>query len=112
MHGNEGWNLDALDAVELINLLKQSTWIGNIIQPLPVLKDKHGNFIQDYKLSDWFNKLNEELDDVKQAATAFNLYDTTATSMLHWLDFDELKRIELCKQVNDKNKNRGYFNKV
>ena len=34
LHGNEGWNLDALDAVELINLLKQSTWIGNIIQPL------------------------------------------------------------------------------
>ena len=107
------------------DLLQQSKWIGSdfSIKPIPVVKDKHGKLVTDYKSSDWFRQLNEELDEVKCAATVLDLYDSTVedlaeelqdlitvcTSMLQQLGFDESKRNHLCKQVNDKNRNCGYF---
>ena len=117
---------------DILDLLKQSKWIDSDFstKPIPVIKDKHGKLIQDYSFTDWFNQLNEELDEIKEAAfivdtsvcaeyelqqrinaLAEELQDliTVCTSMLQWLGFDEYKRNELAMQVNVKNRNRGYL---
>lgn len=118
-------------------LLQQSKWIGNTdddnsasVKPIPVKKDGNGLAIKDYEVKDWFAKLNEELDKVKNAAfiidisicaeyelqerkkaLAMELQDliTVCTSYLDYLGFDEVAREKLCQQVNDKNRKRGYF---
>lgn len=121
------------EAEELVNLLKQSKWSGSgdddnstPVLPIPVKKDGNGKLTKDYDVRDWFAKLNEELDEVKSAATAFDLYDSTVedvaeelqdlitvcTSYLDYLGFNVQKRIELTKQINDKNRQRGYFEEV
>ena len=111
---------------DILDLLKQSKWIDSDFstKPIPVIKDKHGKLVTDYKSSDWFRQLNEELDEIKIAAVegVFNdfvlndkiaeeLQDliTVCTSMLQWLGFDEYKRNQFAMQVNDKNRNRGYL---
>ena len=122
LHGT----LEHHEAEELVNLLNQSKWIGSdfSIKPIPVVKDKHGKLVTDYKSSDWFRQLNEELDEIKIATVegVFNdfvlndkiaeeLQDliTVCTSMLQWLGFDESKRNQLAMQVNEKNRSRGYL---
>ena len=118
----------------LTNLLQQSKWINFDFstKPIPVIKDKHGKLIKDYSFTDWFLQLNEELDEIKEAAfivdssicaeyelqqrinaLAEELQDliTVCTSMLQQLGFDESKRNQLAMQVNVKNKERGYFDK-
>ena len=121
------------DYIPVTNLLKQSKWIGSdfSIKPIPVIKDKHGKLTKDYSTKDWFAKIQEEvteahavaavIDDCKECGErieditykklAEELQDliTVCTSMLQWLGFDESKRNELAMQVNDKNRNRGYF---
>ena len=113
-----------------VNMLKQSKWIGSgdddnstSVLPIPVKKDGNGKLTKDYDVRDWFAKLNEEIDEVKSAATAFDLYDSTVediaeelqdlitvcTSYLDFLGFNLQKRSQLTKQINDKNRQRGYF---
>ena len=138
-HENDELTLDALDILDLYNLLKQSKWIGsgddddNSVLPIPVKKDSNGLSIKDYEVKDWFQKLNEELDEVKEYANqaevlreyhfkndpdewyvphiAEELQDliTVCTSYLDCLGFDQKKRIELTKHINEKNRMRGYF---
>ena len=70
------------------------------------------------------SKLQEcTAQSILSAATAFDLYDSTVediaeelqdlitvcTSYLDYLGFDQKKRIELTKHINDKNRQRGYF---
>ena len=88
-------------------------------KPIPVIKDKAGKLTKDYSTLDWLNKLNEKLDEVKlsiamaqfKVKTAEELQDliTVCTSFLEFLGYDENKRGELAKQINEKNRRRGYF---
>lgn len=103
------------------DLLRQSKWVGNEtepIKPLPVVRDKCGKLIRDYDELDWLVKINEEyheatvqiiLEDTTRAAEELQDIITVCTSMLQWLGFDEHARDELTKQVNEKNRQRGYF---
>ena len=94
-------------------------------KPIPVVRDGSGKLISDYSMKDWFQKLNEELDEVKEAVIRdnnghSNTYDkndiahelqdliTVATSMQEWLGFDEKARDKICAEVNQKNHKRGY----
>ena len=100
------------------------------IRPIPVVKDKYDIPTKEYNLRDWLQKLNEELDEVKEAAfivdisicaeyelqkrkkaLAMEIQDliTVCTSYLDALGFDEVARNEITKQVNEKNRKRGYF---
>ena len=100
------------------------------IRPIPVVNDEHGIPTKGYDLREWLQKLNEELDEIKQAAfivdvsicaeyelqkrkkaLAMEIQDliTVCTSYLDALGFDEAARNEITKQVNEKNRKRGYF---
>lgn len=124
----------------IAELLKQSKWIGDVddvvdnsasVKPIPVKKDKFDRLTKDYDIFDWLGRIDEELDEVKSAATAFDsarediteelqerkkalameLQDliTVCTSCLDFLGFDEAARDKLCQQINEKNRKRGYF---
>ena len=125
-HANEELTLDALDILELFKLLKQSKWIGSgnddenstSVLPIPVKKDKYGKLVKDYSYDDWTRKITEEFREILEEVLvedntriAEELQDliTVCTSYLDFLGFDKQKRIELTKQVNDKNRQRGYF---
>ena len=106
-----------LDKIE--DLLEQSKWSGDPDnKPIPVVKDKAGKLTKDYSTLDWFNKLNEKLDEVKQSSDipkqAEELQDliTVCTSFLEYLGYDETARGDLAKQINEKNRRRGYFEEV
>ena len=96
--------------------------------PRPVKND--GNFpVKLYDTSEWFAKLNEELDEAKYNAVVAdevessflaedyrdNLAEELAdlmTCCVSWLDvlgYDEEKRSSLFAKVNEKNEQRGYF---
>lgn len=86
-------------------------------KPILVVRDKNGKLIRDYTRDDWFAKLNEELDEVKEAAICFDsvhlaeeLQDliTVAISWQSALGFGEKAREEICAEVNEKNRKRGY----
>ena len=93
------------------------------IRPIPVVKDGNGKLIKNYTPKDWFKKLNEELDEVKIAVVnradnlgsaaeiAEELQDliTVCTSMQEWLGFNDVQRGFLAKEINEKNRKRGYF---
>ena len=109
-----------LGNINTFNMLKQSKWIGALDdKPIPVIKDKSGKLTKHYSIRDWFSKLNEELDEVKlsiataqfKVKTAEELQDliTVCTSFLEFLGYDENKRGDLAKQINEKNRQRGYF---
>ena len=87
-------------------------------KPIPVVNDKNGKLIRDYTRDDWFAKLNEELDEVKEATIcsvkkhlAEELQDliTVTTSWQESFGFDEKAREKICAAVNDKNQKRGYY---
>ena len=119
--------------IDIIDLLKQSKWIGsgddddNSVLPIPVKKDSNGKLTKDYTTQDWFEKLDEELNEVKNAAIALDTFEeksdiilerlveelqdliTVCTSYLNFLDCDEAIREQICYMVNEKNRQRGYF---
>ena len=108
-----------LGNINTFNMLKQSKWIGDPDnKPIPVVKDKAGKLIKHYSTRDWFKQLNEELDEVKQSSDipkqAEELQDliTVCTSFLEYLGYDETARGNLAKQINEKNRRRGYFEEV
>ena len=35
------------------------------VRPVPVVRDRQGKLAEDYTIKDWFQKLNEELDELK-----------------------------------------------
>ena len=104
---------------------------AKLSKPLPVVRDKNGKPIKDYMPLDWFAKLNEELDEVKTtwaddgdldrmeetiegfktACICEELQDliTVCVSCMQYLGYDEKARDELCKEVNEKNRRRGYL---
>ena len=79
--------------------------------PVPVVRDGRGKLISSYKIRDWFDKLNEELNEVKVAVWDFENYackgdydeddgicyvaeelqdlKTVCNSMLTWLNYEE-----------------------
>ena len=87
------------------------------ILPRPVIRDGNGKFTKDYKAYNWIVKLLEEVSEV-QLATAIHedkvaeeIADviTVCTSWLETLGYDEEKRSEIFRKVNEKNEKRGYF---
>lgn len=132
LHNKSIMRSESIFTNDILDLLKQSKWIGNddddnSTLPIPVKKDMYGKFITDYTRHDWFRSLNSALDDVKSecycnidsilndilkkrfiARKLQNLI-TVCTSYLDFLGFDEAARIELTKRVNEQNRQYSYF---
>lgn len=91
-------------------------------RPLPCVRDEHGE-IREKTVKQLFAKINEELDELKQAvffsdslpenqligAVAEEAADTITaiTTMLEALGIDAEMRDEAQRRVNDKNRERG-----
>lgn len=45
--------------------------------PIPVVRDRQGRLVKDSTLKDWFAKLNEELDELKDVCLGAYLLDDT-----------------------------------
>lgn len=121
----EGTSMVSLiqNADVIAEFLKQSKWIGsgdddNSVLPIPVKKDKYGKLVKDYSYDDWTRKITEEFREILEEVLvedntriAEELQDliTVCTSYLDYLGFDVQKRSQLTKQINDKNRQRGYF---
>ena len=134
---NEEMVLDAGDVCELFVWLQESKWAGaKSVRPLPVIRDGEGKLIEDYDLKDWFRKLNEELDRLKEIAyqadvlqnyqdkndgtekwyiplIARELQDVkhVCNTMQYWLGYNDKDIDQLCVEMNEKNRSRGYFEK-
>ena len=116
------------------DIILESKKQSNHVLPRPVVRDGTGKLVEKYTWLDWIAKLNEELDEVKYAVSEFEdkcgdytfdedeglhtiaeeLQDliTVATSMQEsYLGYNETIRQNICKEVNEKNEKRGYFNK-
>ena len=92
------------------------------ILPRPVIRDGNGKFTKNYSTRDWFMKLQEEIfevmetiadgkDDIYDEYIAEEIADiiTVCISYLNALGYDEEKRSEIFRKVNEKNEKRGYF---
>lgn len=116
-----------VEAVKVVqdNSLELEKLIENLdenILPRPVIRDGNGKFTRLYSTRDWFLKLQEEIFEVFEAMEsgrddefdelcAEELADviTVCTSWLETLGYDEEKRSEIFRKVNEKNEKRGYF---
>lgn len=71
--------------------------------PIPVTKDRQGKLAKDYTLKDWFQKLNEELDELKnECLIAYPLDDTPGhyEPIPAWLDeYNDLIAGEACDLI-------------
>ena len=122
----EGTSMGSLiqNADVIAEFLKQSKWIGSgddddtSVLPIPVKKDSNGKLVKDYSYDDWTRKITEEFREILEEVLvedntriAEELQDliTVCTSYLDFLGFDQKKRIELTKHINEKNRMRGYF---
>ena len=93
------------------------------ILPRPVIRDDNGKFTKYYLPRDWFLKLQEEVFEVQRETNlnevkyghilyiAEEIADviTVCISYLNALGYDEKKRSEIFRRVNEKNEKRGYF---
>ena len=93
--------------------------------PIPVMRDGSGKWIKDYCLVDWAGALDEERTEVIDAAVRcrqdpswYNrrrlleeLADlkTVCTSWQSAIGADEDERAEIQREVNEKNRRRGYL---
>ena len=81
----------------------------------PVKRDKFNRRVEEYTRRDWFMKIIEEVFETFEATDiqrhTEELIDiiTVCTSYLEALGFDEEARGELFRQVNEKNRKRGYM---
>ena len=129
-------DLDAIRAITVSDVAMQSyikTCCRKILQilkkddaenilPRPVIRDGNGRFTKLYSTRDWFMKLQEEIfevmetiadgkDDIYDEYIAEEIADiiTVCISYLNALGYDEEKRSEIFRKVNEKNGKRGYF---
>ena len=92
------------------------------ILPRPVIRDGNGKLIKNHTPRDFYLKLQEEIFEVFEATEsgrddefdelcAEEIADiiTVCVSQLEALGFDEKKRSEIFRRVNEKNEKRGYF---
>ena len=85
--------------------------------PRPVVRDKSGKLVKDYSPRDWYLKLQEEIFETMEIGVfededvAEEIADiiTVCVSQLEALGYDEEKRSEIFRRVNEKNKKCGYF---
>ncbi|RHF53444.1 hypothetical protein DW674_00860 [Mitsuokella multacida] len=95
--------------------------------PMPVLHDKHQTYDANTSVRTWFQKLQEEVveahekavyyqlagedDEERRAGLAEELTDikTVCETYLHALGYDGCERAAIQRQVNEKNKRRGYL---
>lgn len=93
--------------------------------PRPVIRDGNGKLTKNYSTFDWYLKLQEEIFEVMEVEADINRdwnarsYEdvaeeiadviTVCTSWLETLGYDEEKRSEIFRRVNEKNEKRGYF---
>ena len=89
------------------------------ILPRPVIRDGNGKLTKDYSSRDWFLKLQEEIFEVMESEMKFIYAEflveeiadiiTVCISYLNAKGYDEEKRSEIFRRVNEKNEKRGYF---
>ena len=95
-------------------------------RPLPCVRDEHGE-IREQTVKQLFEKINEELDELKERVFIYSfrstMYDgelldiaeeaadtiTAITTMLEALGIDAEMRDEAQRRVNQKNRDRGRF---
>lgn len=103
-------------------------------RPIPVVRDRQGRLAKDLTLKDWFQKLNEEVDEVKyDAMEAYGLQDvpggdadylnngqkeniaeeicdviTVLYSMANQMGIDGDFLDKAMHECNEKNRRRGY----
>lgn len=82
--------------------------------PCPVIRDSKG-YVREYTELDWAYRVREELDEALAAKTFGNRAEeiadtiTVCVSWLNALGFDEQDRIDLFREINKKNRDRGYM---
>lgn len=85
---------------QVLELEKELKTIKNRTErPIPVAKDRQGRMAKDLTLKEWFQKLNEEVDEVKIAASAIYLALDVVPGRYEYAIFDcEKKGIagEMC----------------
>ena len=99
------------------------------ILPRPVIRDGNGKLTKLYSTRDWFMKLQEEISEAMEKMMLYRYGDyqvsanierediaeeiadiiTVCISYLNALGYDEEKRSEIFRKVNEKNEKRGYF---
>lgn len=83
--------------------------------PLPVVRDGDGRKVKNYSMCDWANKVIEELGEAAGAKNLPQMAEevadviTVGISWLNAIGYDEQAREELFREVNDKNRKRGYL---
>lgn len=93
--------------------------------PIPVTRDGKGTMIKDYSLLDWADALDEERTEAIDAAVKYRQYPswnnrkhlleeladlkTVCTSWQSAIGADEDERAEIQREVNEKNRRRGYL---
>ena len=89
------------------------------ILPRPVIRDGNGKLIKDHMPRDFYLKLQEEIFETMNVSAfkdncAEEIADviTVCISYLNALGYDEEKRSEIFRKVNEKNEKRGYFEEV
>ena len=100
------------------------------ILPRPVIRDGNGKLIKYHTSRDFYLKLQEEIFEVMElkdllersclitpenehlAAEEIADIITVCISYLNALGYDEEKRSEIFRRVNEKNEKRGYFKEI
>lgn len=70
-------------------------------RPIPIVRDRQGRLVKDLTLKDWFCKLNEELDELKNELLGVYVLYNGHCSEANLPSYEERKRIvgELCDVI-------------
>ncbi len=67
-------------------------------RPIPIVRDRQGKLAKDLTLKDWFNKINEELDELKNEITGWYVMDEVLSQQTHP---DLETKIDIVKELCD-----------
>ncbi len=129
--------IDEMEQVgDFLDLMKKSaTKETENILPRPMIRNKHGEFLEEYTPRGFFAELQAEIFEAIEKNFEWFLYKSGVTpfknlsisvakdnfaeeigkiiticiSFLNAIGYDEEKRSELFAEVNEKNEKRGYF---
>ena len=69
-------------------------------RPIPIVKDRQGRLAKDATLKDWLNKINEEIDELKdELLSVYMLKDTPSKCMEMQAENKKLIVGELCDVI-------------
>lgn len=99
--------------------------LSESVLPCPVVRDGDGKLAKDYCLYDWVEAMDEERTEAVYAAVTYRQYPsytnrahlleeladlaTVCTSWQNALGADENERADIQREVNEKNRRRGYL---